>query len=1062
MPDRSDSSCGFLLPASGSVCTLTFTVHVRVRSDVRIREAWFTLEELKFPVPLTCIDEAVRRQQELSSDSAVFPWLISLPAGLTGLRSLRFCAEDESGRSIDSAIEIRIIDPATAHSSRLPLQPNAAVATDVMRATAFPSISICIRRGSDETLFNRSLRSIERLNYPSVDIHLLTDTSTLAARIRQAAATSEFSVFLDEGDWLEPGFLQAALPAMASCDLIYTDHDHTDLAFVRRDPWYTPGWSPDLLLSQNYVGGAYLIRNSLLLQTLDRCELSTETYRYEMLLQCIALTKKVTRVPHILWCANPVNTKSALHHEADAVVRWLEQEHPGAALVSDRCAIVRQIRWPLNKECRVSVIIPSTGNPAILGPCLRSLLARTEYKNFEVLLLDNSRGRFRDGIAMAADLGCQVIECDEAFNWSRLNNRGAQAANGELLLFLNDDIEITDPWWMSELVSLCQREDVGTAGGLLLYPGGAIHYAGILLVDHGGGVRHMLQYQLPGDGVYRQLDQSVREVSANTGACLMVSTKVFTQLGGFDESLGLVGNDIDFGLRCREAGLRNIWSPHCRLIHHESVSRSDRPTGADEARMWHKWGDTFRAGDPFFNPTLSQYRPDFLPAYLTEQSNELHAGQSAGDCATEPLPFGVNLIGYLRAEMGVGEAARGNAAALTAAGIPFGIIPYEKGNPSRMSNLAWQDKEIDAAVFSINLLHINADHLPAVMADLGMDMFRQRINIGYWAWELPEFPRRWHASFEHLDEVWVPSEFVRQAIGQDAPVPVVTIPHVISIARRLRNTLSRSCFGIPEGAFAFLTMFDTHSIAQRKNPFGAITAFKKAFSADDSRAVLVVKINNSNEDIYKELAASIAGFTNIVLISHPLQREEIDNLIALTDCYLSLHHSEGFGLGPAEAMALGKAVIATGWSGNMQYMTPASAIAINYELVSLGRDYGPYEAHQVWAKPDLEHAAQEMRTLVDDPARAHEIGVRARQHIAENFSAAAIGALMKERLSLHGRSLRIPAEPTAQVTLRARLFGQVHRILFAMRFLFRPFFPPLLRHRVRQYLLRQAQKRNSQ
>ncbi len=257
-----------------------------------------------------------------------------------------------------------------------------------------------------------------------------------------------------------------------------------------------------------------------------------------------------------------------------------------------------------------------------------------------------------------------------------------------------------------------------------------------------------------------------------------------------------------------------------------------------------------------------------------------------------------------------------------------------------------------------------------------------------------------------VDEVWVPSSYVNQAVAVKSPVPVVTIPHVIDVDMAGASQYQREWFGIKDDAFVFISMFDTHSIAKRKNPFGSIRAFQRAFSADDMSVQLVIKINNADTASIKVLKECIAAYQNIILIDTHLDRAQIDSLINCSDCYVSLHHAEGFGLGPAEAMFMGKVALLTGWSGNTEYMRSDNCVAIRYELKTLGKDYGPYEAHQHWAEPDISHAADEMRDLAQNPARVAALGASARQTITSEFSALAIGKRMQQRLKSIERRLQ--------------------------------------------------------
>lgn len=801
-------------------------------------------------------------------------------------------------------------------------------------------------------------------------------------------------VMMQAGDVLHADCLaNVAVEWRPDTRLIYTDFDCRDTAGRFSNPRFTFAWSPDLLLSKNYIGGVFFVSG----ECLPAPAITSPAWRYEALLQLREQLEfaHVTRIPRVLWSEPGM----------DAEQRRSLRQAETAALRAKMAVSGNQVTqpWPEADDIHhvirplpaqppsVSIIIPTTGNMQFVKPCLDTL-ATTDYPDIEVIILDNSRGKHPAGINYARSSGAVVVDCDEDFNWSRLNNKGVEHSSGDILLFLNDDVEIVQPDWLKEMVRQVLQDDVGTVGCLLLYPNGAIQHGGVFLVDHGGGARHLFHKQLPGAGIFQHLDKCVREVSASTGACLMIHRKRFEQLGRFDETLSIVGNDIDLCLRCLEAGLRNVWTPHSVLIHHESVSRQSKPIGKDEKTMWRQWGHRFRMGDPYYNPSLSLTREDcaLAPPAVGIVAPATPAGGSD--------EHGVNLIAYIRASMGVGEAARGNAAALQATGLPFGIINYERGNPSRMDNLRWQHKEMAKPKYQVNLIHINADHLPAVMKDLGQTWFEQHYNIGFWAWEMPEFPDRWYASFEHLDEIWVPSTYVNEAVAAKSPVPVITIPHVIDMDVESAQRYSRDHFGINAQAFVFVSMFDTHSIAQRKNPFGSILAFQQAFAADDQAVQLVIKVNNADAASTAVLRDCIGNYQNILVLDRHFDRSQIDSLINCIDCYVSLHHAEGFGLGPAEAMALGKVALLTNWSGNTEYMTNDNCVPIRYTLKPLGKDYGPYEAHQHWAVADIQHAAQEMRDLAGNPERVAKLGERARTTIAETLSAQAVGERMRQRL----------------------------------------------------------------
>jgi glycosyltransferase involved in cell wall biosynthesis len=238
---------------------------------------------------------------------------------------------------------------------------------------------------------------------------------------------------------------------------------------------------------------------------------------------------------------------------------------------------------------------------------------------------------------------------------------------------------------------------------------------------------------------------------------------------------------------------------------------------------------------------------------------------------------------------------------------------------------------------------------------------------------------------------------VQDAVATKSPVPVVRIPHAIEVD--IDETMNRASLGLPEESFLFLMMFDTHSRHERKNPYGAIEAFCKAFQAEDMAVRLVIKINNCTAEALRAIRKKIGAHQNILMLTSVYSRKEVNAIIANCDCFVSLHRSEGFGFGPAEAMALGKAMMATNWSGNKDYMRPDNCIGINYKLVTIEHDYGPYKKGQLWAEPDLDHAAQTMIKLSSNRNLTASLGLRAKETIAHEFSPQVVGNMMRKRLA---------------------------------------------------------------
>ncbi len=358
---------------------------------------------------------------------------------------------------------------------------------------------------------------------------------------------------------------------------------------------------------------------------------------------------------------------------------------------------------------------------------------------------------------------------------------------------------------------------------------------------------------------------------------------------------------------------------------------------------------------------------------------------------------GVNVIGYARSEHGVGQSLRQFVSALDAEKIACSVVDFNHNNPSRVNDGSLGQRITSDPKFIVNVLHINADQIPEVEHHLPK-LLAAHYNIGFWHWELPEMNEEHLCGFNPLHEVWVPTAFVQEAVAKKSPLPVVRMPHAIHFS--VSPDASRAQFKLPENKFLFLLMYDFSSYQARKNPEAALAAFERAFEQNNSNAVLVIKTQNAqlhDRDV-QQLSQRIAGRTDVIWINETLTRQQVYDLQSVCDALVSLHRSEGYGLGPAEAMFLGKPVIATNWSGNTEFMRPDNSLPVNYRLVKIAQDIGVYRAGQVWAEPDVEHAATLMRQIVSDAGLRTRISVAAKRTMQEEFSPAVIGKRIQARL----------------------------------------------------------------
>jgi glycosyltransferase involved in cell wall biosynthesis len=345
--------------------------------------------------------------------------------------------------------------------------------------------------------------------------------------------------------------------------------------------------------------------------------------------------------------------------------------------------------------------------------------------------------------------------------------------------------------------------------------------------------------------------------------------------------------------------------------------------------------------------------------------------------AAEIPPGGLVLSGYLSDTSGIGRGGRMSLDALRAAGLS----PLT--HDLRRQPEGWGASPAGGVWFC----HCNAPE--ALQFLMRSEDARACYRVGYWAWELPELPPDWINIAELFHEIWVPSEFVADSLRRGAPGISTVIrraPHPLPRVEAVQPDRQR--FGAPAEAFTFLCMYDVHSSATRKNPMGAISAFQQAFDPGRTDVMLLVKVvaAHQSQTCVAELEAQTAGWPNIRLLTEMLSDADADVLIASADAFVSLHRAEGFGLSIAQAMALGRPVIVTGWSGNMDFCDEG-AVAVGYRLIPVEDPHGVYAIYaapgQVWADPDLQAAAAAMRDFADHPDRARALGEAGRQHIRE-------------------------------------------------------------------------------
>jgi GT2 family glycosyltransferase len=437
-------------------------------------------------------------------------------------------------------------------------------------------------------------------------------------------ATGDYIVMLDHDDMLAPHALFAVAELIrkhADADFIYSDCDKLDEQGHRCEPFFKPDWSPHSMLSFNLLNQLSVYRRSWLdrIGYLDPAMDGAQDW--DLYFRIADSTKNIYHIPQILYHWRQTPGSTALSFENKPYARKAQIAAVTAHL--KRCGIDSPVvkfemnhpvwsshpvvQWNSRKACIVSIIIPSRDQAAILERCLETLFEHTDANAFEVIVVDTGskepetrqlyekyqrQNRFR------------VVHQSPPFNFGKACNFGASHASGDLLLFLNNDTEILHDGWLELLTQWFELEDIGIVGAKLLYPGGRLQHAGVI-VGIGGIASHIFIKEQENIGTMFGTDGWYRDVSAVTGACLMISRRVFDEVKGFDEDFVLLYSDVDLCLKAGQAGYNIVYTPQVRLIHHESLTHRGRAPRSDFERATQKWKKWLQQGDPFFNPNLS-------------------------------------------------------------------------------------------------------------------------------------------------------------------------------------------------------------------------------------------------------------------------------------------------------------------------------------------------------------------------------------------------------------------------------------------------------------------------
>ena len=475
-------------------------------------------------------------------------------------------------------------------------------------------------------------------------------------------ATGNWIALLDQDDLLSNDalfWIVDAINKYPSCLLIYSDEDKIDANGVRSDAYFKSDWNPDLFYSQNMFShlGVY---STILLRSVGGFRVGLEgSQDYDLALRCIEKIQcnQVHHIPRILYHwrmhLNSTSYNSDAKPYATTAAQRALSEHFHRKSIDAKVESLDygyRVKYNISVSPLVTLIIPTRNHVKLIKQCISSILEKTTYPNYEIIIINNGSdelGTLRYLENIANGLKIRVVHDPQPFNYSALNNAGVKLARGEIIGLINNDVEVISPNWLDEMVSHAVRLEVGAVGARLWYAGDTLQHAGVVLGIH-GVAGHVHRFLSRGNVGYCGRASLIQSFSAVTGACLLVRKSVYEEIGGLNESdLQVAGNDIDFCLRLREAGYRNIFTPFAELYHHESASRGFDDTPEKQARsakevayMKQRWGNAL-LNDPAYNPNLTLDSEDFglaWPPRVPRLDDVLSAMERARQAPTSLTP----------------------------------------------------------------------------------------------------------------------------------------------------------------------------------------------------------------------------------------------------------------------------------------------------------------------------------------------------------------------------------------------------------------------------------------
>lgn len=500
---------------------------------------------------------------------------------------------------------------------------------DSLLAQTYGNWELCIANGSPEDSAMKKVLEEYTKKDSRIRVSELTENKGIAGNTNAALemAQGEFVGLLDHDDLLAPNALYEIVRALdedRNLDAVYTDEDKVTTELDEHfQPHLKPDFNLDLLRSNNYICHFFVVRRSIVQKVGGFCQEFDGAQDHDFIFRCIETAEKVGHIPEILYhwrthkastADNPASKMYAFDAGKRAIEAHLKRTGTEGIVSHTPDLGFFRVKYPVQGQPLVSVIIPNKDEKETLKACIDSIREKTEYPNYEIIIVENNSTTdeiFQYYKELSQDPRIRLLRWKKEFNYSAINNYGVRHANGEYLLFLNNDVTVITPGWIKELLGVCQRPEVGAAGVKLIYPDNTIQHAGCV-IGLGGIAGHMFVDMPANRTGYLHKASILQDMSAVTAACMMMTRTAFEEAGGFTEKLSVAFNDVDLCLKVRKNHKLIVYDPYVQLYHMESKTRGAEDNKEKVRRfqeeieyMRCQWIDILKKGDPYYNKNLS-------------------------------------------------------------------------------------------------------------------------------------------------------------------------------------------------------------------------------------------------------------------------------------------------------------------------------------------------------------------------------------------------------------------------------------------------------------------------